>query len=281
MRKMGFSSRWVDLIMACVGSASYQVLVNGVTRGNIRPTRGIRQGDPLSSYLFLICSEALNQQLQHAARFGMIRGFSLYRNGPRISHLFFDDDTLLFCHASRGDLEVILQLLQLWLLRDEPAKVISPSNNVTVKWAVSMLMDPGGAGWNEHLVDAMFLPFEAQLIKGIPICITSQANCVLWIKCRTGSCSIRSGYQLLCEAKAAGAPLGSTVEGVKKFWKSIWHLKVPNKVKVFLWRACFSALPTKAGLHKRKIVDDNLCDQCLWMITSVIVFEMFGKTYLQ
>ncbi|XP_075636868.1 uncharacterized protein LOC142609128 [Castanea sativa] len=108
MRKMGFSSRWVDLIMACVGSASYQVLVNGVPRGNIWPTREIRQGDPLSPYLFLICSEALNQQLQHAARFGLIRGFSLCRNGPRINHLFFDDDTLLFCRASRGDLEAEL-----------------------------------------------------------------------------------------------------------------------------------------------------------------------------
>ena len=100
--------------MACVGSASYQVLSNGVPRGDIRPTRGIRQSDPLSPYLFLICSKALNQQLQHAARSEVIRGFSLCTNGPRINHLFFADDTLLFCHASRGDLEAILKLLQLY-----------------------------------------------------------------------------------------------------------------------------------------------------------------------
>ena len=111
MRKMGFCNRWVDLIMACVGSASYQVLVNGIPRGDIRPTRGIRQGDPLSPYLFLICSEALNQQLHHAARSEVIRGFSLCQNGPRINRLFFADDTLLFYCTSRGDLEVILQLL--------------------------------------------------------------------------------------------------------------------------------------------------------------------------
>ena len=79
IRRTGFSNRWVDLIMACVGSVSYQILVNGVSRRDIRPIRGIRQGDPPSPYLFLICSEALNQQLQHAARSEVIRGFSLCR----------------------------------------------------------------------------------------------------------------------------------------------------------------------------------------------------------
>nr|XP_023915547.1 uncharacterized protein LOC112027102 [Quercus suber] len=75
MRKMGFCNRWVDLIMSCIGLASYQVLVNGFPRRDIRPTRGIRHGDPLFPYLFLVCSEALNQQLQYAANSRAIRGF--------------------------------------------------------------------------------------------------------------------------------------------------------------------------------------------------------------
>ena len=114
MLKMGFNARWVALIMSCINSASYSILVNGVPNGDIWPSRGIRQGDSLSPYLFLICSEALNCQLQQAARSKAIKGFSLCKNGPKISHLFFADDTLLFCRANKGDLDVIQGILVLY-----------------------------------------------------------------------------------------------------------------------------------------------------------------------
>ena len=64
MLKMGFNASWVALIMSCITSVSYSILVNGVPKGDIRPSRGIRQGDPLSLYLFLICFEVPNCQLQ-------------------------------------------------------------------------------------------------------------------------------------------------------------------------------------------------------------------------
>ena len=64
MLKMGFNVRWTGLIMECVRSISYSILVNGEPRGNIISTRGIRQGDPLSPYLFLLVSVGLNGLLQ-------------------------------------------------------------------------------------------------------------------------------------------------------------------------------------------------------------------------
>ena len=120
-----------------------------------------------------------------------------------------------------------------WLPREELAKILSPSNSDTVEWTVSKLLDPCGDGWNSQLVDAMFLPFEAQRIKGIPICVTNQDDCVAWTKCKTGSYSVKSGYQLLCESEAKEVQWGSSDEGVKLFWKNIWRLKVPNRVRVF------------------------------------------------
>ena len=86
---------------------TYSILVNGEPKGHIVPTRAIHKGDPLSSYLFLLCSEGLNSLIEHALVGKHIEGVSLCRNGPKISHIFFVDDSLLFCRARLEDVEKI------------------------------------------------------------------------------------------------------------------------------------------------------------------------------
>ncbi|KAL5570906.1 hypothetical protein UlMin_020503 [Ulmus minor] len=86
--------------MACVTSVSYSVLINGAKFGQLFPTRGLRQGDPLSPYLFLLCAEGLSSLFHHFEAAGRIQGMRCGRNGPTISHLFFADDSLLFFEAS-------------------------------------------------------------------------------------------------------------------------------------------------------------------------------------
>ena len=66
MRQLGFAERWILWIMECVRTVSYEVLINGSPYGNVRPTRGLCQGDPLSPYLFLFCAETLSQMMCQA-----------------------------------------------------------------------------------------------------------------------------------------------------------------------------------------------------------------------
>jgi exonuclease III len=88
MRKLGFQERWVDLIMTCVRTVTYSVLINGRPFGHIRPSRGIRQGDPLSPYLFILCAEGLSTLIHKAKREGKITGIPVAKGGTKITHLF-------------------------------------------------------------------------------------------------------------------------------------------------------------------------------------------------
>lgn len=98
--KLGFPDSWVALIMECITTVIYSILVNGKPKGMITPSKGLRQGDYLSPYLLLFCTEGLNALLNNAAGRGEIRGFSLCRNCPKLTHLFFANDYLLFCKST-------------------------------------------------------------------------------------------------------------------------------------------------------------------------------------
>jgi len=91
--KMGFCKQWVDLIMNCVCTISYRIKVNGDLSDDFKPERGLRQGDPLSPYLFLICAEGFSALLQRAEEEGKIRGVKVCQGAPSVSHLLFADDS--------------------------------------------------------------------------------------------------------------------------------------------------------------------------------------------
>ena len=77
--KLGFYERWVSLVMMCISSVTYSIMVNGEQKGFIKPERGLRQGDLLSLYLFLICAEGLSALLTKAERDSLIHGISICR----------------------------------------------------------------------------------------------------------------------------------------------------------------------------------------------------------
>ena len=109
--RMGFHTKWIKIIMRCLSSITYSIQINGVPQGHITPTRGLRQGDPLSPYLFLLCAEGLSSLIKKAAMEDKIHGISICRRGPQLSHLLFTDDSLMFCQAITKECEELLHLL--------------------------------------------------------------------------------------------------------------------------------------------------------------------------
>jgi hypothetical protein len=100
MLRLGFRKDFVELLMACISSVRYKVRYNDQETGEIIPTRGLRQGDPLSPYLFLICAEGLSTALAHEEEVRGIEGVRVCRNAPSVSHLLFADDSLILMKAN-------------------------------------------------------------------------------------------------------------------------------------------------------------------------------------
>ena len=112
MRRMGFNERWSSLILMCVSTVEYSVLLNGEAKGKIIPTRGLRQGDPISPYLFLLCAEGLFAITKKEEREDLLKGVAVSREALRISHLLFADDNIVFCRASVKECDRIIKVLE-------------------------------------------------------------------------------------------------------------------------------------------------------------------------
>jgi len=108
---LGFNDKWISWIMGCVTSVTYSVLINGQPFGHITPERGIRQGDPISPFLFVLCTKALIHILQQAENSKKVSGIQFNGFGPSVNNLLFADDTLLVCRATKSDCEQMMLFL--------------------------------------------------------------------------------------------------------------------------------------------------------------------------
>lgn len=100
--------------MTCISTVSFSVLINGAPRGHIQPERGIRQGDPLSPYIFIICAEFLSHLLARSTKERKIQGIKISNNSPAVSHLLFADDALFFTLANIKSAKEIKRILNIY-----------------------------------------------------------------------------------------------------------------------------------------------------------------------
>ncbi|KAG5523350.1 hypothetical protein RHGRI_035240 [Rhododendron griersonianum] len=112
MKKMGFADQWVTWVMECVSSVNFTVMANGEAKTNVCPEGGLRQGDPLSPYLFLLVKDVLSKLIQAGIDGEDLAGMRINRNCPTLSHIFFADDAILFLKAELKECCVIKGVLE-------------------------------------------------------------------------------------------------------------------------------------------------------------------------
>ncbi|XP_070665958.1 secreted RxLR effector protein 78-like [Malus domestica] len=105
MGNLGFHPKFCEWIRECISTVSYSVMVNGVPSSYFRPEMGLRQGDPMSPFLFLICAEALSSYNQKHEMKGQISRVLVATAVTPITHLFFADDSVVFCKADGTEVD--------------------------------------------------------------------------------------------------------------------------------------------------------------------------------
>ncbi|CAM8878686.1 unnamed protein product [Rhodiola kirilowii] len=111
-RLMGFGDKWRHWIRECISTPKLAVLINGSPTEEFPMERGLRQGDPLSPFLFLIAAEGLSRLLARAKEVGDLRGVEWVRNGERMNHLQYADDTIIFCEAEMEEIKSLRRILK-------------------------------------------------------------------------------------------------------------------------------------------------------------------------
>lgn len=108
MRIFNFPEITINLIIWCVKAANLSILWNGEKLESFKRSRGLCQGDPLSSYLFVLCMERLALSIQQKLDSGLWHPIQVSRGGPKITHIFFADDVMLFCRANTSQINLAM-----------------------------------------------------------------------------------------------------------------------------------------------------------------------------
>ncbi|XP_069152141.1 uncharacterized protein [Solanum lycopersicum] len=114
LRKMGFSEVFIDRVWRIMSNNWYSIVINGKRHGFFQSKRGLKQGDPLSPALFVLGAEILSRQLNLLYQNHQYKGFHMERKGPKINHLSFADDIIIFTSTDTNSIHIIMKTIELY-----------------------------------------------------------------------------------------------------------------------------------------------------------------------
>jgi len=112
LQRLGFHNRWIMWVKGCLESATVSVLVNGSPTDEFIPSRGLRQGDPLAPFLFLVVAEGLAGLVRQAVKAQLLSELKIGRKEVELSLLQFADDTLFLCEDSYVNVVTLKAILR-------------------------------------------------------------------------------------------------------------------------------------------------------------------------
>ena len=133
---------------------------------------------------------------------------------------------------------------------------------------VSELINHATSSWNEQLVWSTFISIDAEAILQIPLCTRQIEDFWAWSEDRRGIFSVRTAYRMIQQRKLSREAWLYEQDGSSDTnadgdgWAKLWGIKVPSKLKIFLWRLARRTTPTAALLHHRNMAESAACCLC-------------------
>ena len=153
--------------------------------------------------------------------------------------------------------------LDKWLPTHSTFRVISLAGTFPQDSRVCTLIDEETGEWKADMIRQHFLPADADAILGIPSSRNLTRNRLIWAYTPKGIFIVNSAYKVALSLSPHANPC-TTSQGSDHthFWRTIWALNIPHKIKTFTWKAC-RALLTKVNLCHRGILKEALCEACV------------------
>ncbi|KAF5442887.1 hypothetical protein F2P56_035499 [Juglans regia] len=341
LQRMGFAKEWIELVMQCISTVSYSILLNGSPQASFNPSRDdslvfckaqmqewIRLHNIISLYesasgqrLNLEKSSIFfSKNTRHEIQSSILSIAGIKASGPferylglpsyigrsksraffpildRIKAQMSRWKTNLLSPAAtdfstarvkRGDsfvwksITAGRQLLyegliwkigngnivkiwsNKWLPTPTSYKSQSQPKVLCLEATVNSLIDQETHSWNIPLVQNIFTPEEAAIISRIHVSACNSNDKQVWRCTKNGLFTVKSAYHLQVSLNDNKMGQASDTSNHEALWNRLWKLKVPNKIKIFIWRSAREILPTRVNLHKRKIIDSPMCPICL------------------
>ncbi|KAK3204299.1 hypothetical protein Dsin_018345 [Dipteronia sinensis] len=151
-----------------------------------------------------------------------------------------------------------------WIPRPNTFKTITPDPGHDL--CVADLLLRNYRGWDVDKLRRALLSVDKGIVLSIPISWSGGSDSLAWRFDKRGVYTVQSGYRLALSQKVSASAYTSSI--AHHWWETFWRLKLPPKVKVFVWRACWNALPSLENLWKRKVIGSLRCDRCAGPVES-------------